>query len=103
MTRHDETAETRKAPIIAAQAIPPDKPLLSRRPKLALTRKPTNDSRGISSHMKCTNNSRRPRGTRRAHLSLRVLRVPRETFWCLPFQRREHVGIQRFAVAEQAD
>src|SRR4029453_18807994 len=73
MTRHDEATDTRNAPIIAAQAIPPDTPLLNRRPKLALIRKPANGSNGIRISMP------------------------------LPLQRGEHVGIQRFAMAEQAD
>src|SRR5689334_22496438 len=49
-TRRDAAAsETANEPAIAAQATAPETALLNRRPKLALTRKPTNGNSGISS------------------------------------------------------
>src|SRR5256885_9954812 len=58
---------------IAPQAIAPATPLLTRRPKLALSRNPTSGNSGISSSMRS------------------------------PLQTRERVGIERLAMAEQAD
>src|SRR5262245_43470472 len=51
-----DTAETANAPIIAAHATAPETPLLRRRPKLALMRKPTKGSSGMSDNI-----SSRPR------------------------------------------
>src|SRR5690349_8496352 len=70
---HTAASETANEPAIAAQASAPETGLLRRRPKLALTRNPRNGSSGISSSTS------------------------------LPFQLREHVGVQRFPLAEQRD
>src|SRR6185295_6113671 len=101
---HAETSETRNEPTIAPQATAPAAALLTRLPKLAFSRKPTNGSSGISSSID-TRTKKKPRST---------LRSPRTYSLCglcglggkttaSPFQAREGVGVQRFPVPEQAD
>src|SRR6476660_3521869 len=70
---------------IAAHATAPAAALLMRRPQPAFTRKPRNGSSGIRINM-----SGEPRANR-THEGVS------------PFQTRKPVGVQRFAVAEQAD
>src|SRR5207244_13101999 len=59
-SRHTAAIETAKDATIAPQATPPAAFLLIRRPKLALTRKPTNGSSGISSNISATRTQRDP-------------------------------------------
>src|SRR5262245_29127 len=103
ITRAAATRETMNAAIIAPQATAPAVRLLTRRPRLAFTRKPTNGSRGISSSMRRAQpgNAKTAKTAQTDH-SLRGLRpLPPLTF--SPFERREHVGVQRLALAEQRD
>src|SRR5690349_1668833 len=71
----DTTAATPKAATMAATATPPETDFGSRRPRKALIRNPMNGRSGISA------SSGMPS----------------------PLQRREHVGAERFFVAEQGD
>src|SRR5581483_2440886 len=71
--RHTDASATTNDAIIAPHATAPDALLVMRRPTLALTRNPTNGRSGISSSTPS------------------------------PLQRREGIGIERLAVAEQAD
>src|SRR4051812_40549855 len=67
---------TTKDATIAPTATAPAAVLVSRRPRLALTRKPRNGSSGISSSMRVS---------------------------ASPFERPEHLGVERFVVPEQRD
>src|SRR2546426_11741108 len=103
MMNHERPAETRKDAMIAPHATAPADRLLMRLPKPAFTRKPTNGSNGIRTSMTDQNDRRRTRGTRRAGLLREFCELRVHPWFCSPFERREHVRVQRFAVAEQAD
>src|SRR5579864_4441802 len=94
ISRQSAAPDVRNAAMIAAHARPPEAPLLSRRPKLALTRKPTKGKSGIRSSID--------------PLRAVVPSWPARAFvpsWppCSPFQRRKGIGVERLAVPEQAD
>src|SRR5262249_45080351 len=63
--RATAAADTRNDTIIAPHATAPAAPLLMRRPKLALIRKPTNGRSGISSSMTTVANDRETVATER--------------------------------------
>src|SRR5205807_2596847 len=71
--RATAATDTANESSIAPHATVPATPLVTRRPKLALSRKPTSGKSGISSSMRS------------------------------PLQAREAVGIERLAMAEQSD
>src|SRR5438132_10459381 len=73
MRRATAATETANDRMIAPHAIVPATPLLRRRPRLALSRKPTSGNSGISSSMRS------------------------------PFQARKRIRVQRLAMAEKAD
>src|SRR5712692_7778503 len=93
-SRHTASSDTTKDPAIAPHATAPAAALLTRRPKLAFTRKPRSGRSGISSSI---TKMRQPIFL----CGLCALRVP--TSWRSPFEEHERFRVQRFAVAKQAD
>src|SRR5689334_19756286 len=83
-SRATASSDTANEPIIAPQATAPAAAFDTRRPRLALTRKPRNGRSGISSSIGRT--PRRHEDAKR-----------------LPLQAREGFGVQRLAVTEQGD
>src|SRR5579872_4045621 len=89
------TSDTRNDNRIEPHATAPAAPLPMRRPKLALTRKPSSGRSG----MRRSISGRAPAETRRAFSP----RAPRSPCPRSPFERRKRFGVQRFLVPEQRD
>src|ERR1043165_5781698 len=106
-------AEARNEPIIAPHATAPETPLLTRRPRLAFTRKPSSGRSGISNSI--GNPPRKRENTKPNEFLFRALvlswpmsAAPRSrpvgsNRRASPFQTHERIRVQRLLVPKQAD
>src|SRR5688572_12334190 len=86
---HTTIADTTNEATIASDASPPETPFGRRRPEVALMTKPTSGKSGISASTTGV-----PRSKGKGQRSKARARIS-------PFQRREGVGVERFAVTEE--
>src|SRR5207248_10985261 len=101
-SRPTDAIDTRNDAIIAPHAVPPETPLLRRRPTLAFTRNPTNGTSAISSSMTKRRRSKAEHADKNC-LAERCERCVHTFSVASPFERRPGVGVQRLAMPEERD
>src|SRR5258706_6383117 len=100
---HTAASDTTNDPTIAPHATAPAAALLTRRPKLAVSRKPRNGSRGMRISMRLGPQRHQDTKTNTKKNDLLCVLVSSWSRSPSPFQARERIGVERFPVAEQAD